>query len=128
MVIIRPPTNSASYLYGHALWNASVNQLSFRSVQVDLPKSLAQTCSTILSEYQKTSPPPAAFTLLVSRHICDQYDPDRVSVMNITETRINVYYRKKICGDCERCRKDTIYNLVRSYMAVTPEVITKQQH
>ncbi len=44
--------------------------------------------------------------------------------MNITETRINVYYRKKMQVTVNDVEKDTIYNLVRSYMAVTPEVIT----
>ena len=37
--------------------------------------------------------------------------------MNITETRINVYYRKKMQVTVNDVEKDTIYNLVRSYMA-----------
>ncbi|WP_290087516.1 DUF4270 family protein [Paramuribaculum intestinale] len=107
----------------NALWNDSVNQLSFRSVQVDLPKSLATDLFTHFEQVPEDFTTPAAFTSwFPGIYVTNTFGSGRV--MNITETRINVYYRKKMQVTVNDVEKDTIYNLVRSYMAVTPEVIT----
>lgn len=107
----------------NALWNDSVNQLSFRSVQVDLPKSLATDLFNHFERVPEDFTTPAAFTSwFPGIYVTNTFGSGRV--MNITETRINVYYRKKMQVTVNDVEKDTIYNLVRSYMAVTPEVIT----
>lgn len=107
----------------NAMWNDSINQQSFRSVMVDMPKSFATDLFTHFKEVPEDFTTPAAFTAwFPGIYVTNTFGSGRV--MNITETRVNVYYRKKAKVTVQEVEKDTIYQMVRSYLAVTPEVIT----
>lgn len=90
---------------------------------VDLPKSFATDLFTHFQQVPEDFATPAAFTAwFPGIYVRNTFGSGRV--MNISETRVNVYYRKKDKVTVNDVEKDTIYQLVRSYMAVTPEVIT----
>lgn len=107
----------------NAMWNDSISEQSFRSVMVDLPKSFATDLFTHFQQAPEDFATPAAFTAwFPGIYVRNTFGSGRV--MNISETRVNVYYRKKDKVTVNDVEKDTIYQLVRSYMAVTPEVVT----
>ncbi|MCI9607508.1 MAG: DUF4270 domain-containing protein [Muribaculaceae bacterium] len=118
------PTPIGSAIYtGHAMHNDSINSLNFRSVTVDLPRSLGQELFEGFEKNPDVFSSPSEFAkFFPGLYIANSFGSGRI--MNITETRINLYYRQHAKVTVDNVEKDTIYNKVRSYFAVTPEVIT----
>ncbi len=118
------PTPIGSTIYtGHAMHNDSINNLSFRSVTVDLPRSLGQDLFEDFERNPDAFASPTEFAkLFPGLYISNSFGSGRI--MNISETRINLYYRKHDKVTVDDVEKDTIYNKVKSYFAVTPEVVT----
>lgn len=107
----------------HAMYNDSINAQNFRSFTVKLPQELGQKLYNDFLQDSALFALPEKFTnLFPGLYITTSFGSGRV--VNITETRINVYYRKHGKATVNDVEKDTIYNKVRSYFAVTPEVIT----
>lgn len=107
----------------HAMYNDSINSLNFRSFTVPLPRKLGQDLYNAFLEDSSMFALPERFTkLFPGVYVTTSFGSGRV--INITETRINVYYRQHTKATVDGVEKDTIYNKIRSYFAVTPEVIT----
>ncbi|MDE5745529.1 MAG: DUF4270 domain-containing protein [Paramuribaculum sp.] len=107
----------------HAMYNDSINSLSFRSFNVTLPKELGQNLYNAYLQDSSMFALPDKFTeLFPGLYVTTSFGSGRV--INISETRINIYYRQHAKVTVNDVEKDTIYNKVRSYFAVTPEVIT----
>lgn len=118
------PTPIGSAIYtGHAMHNDSVANLNFRSVTVDLPRSLGQQLFTSYEQNPDMFATPAEFAkLFPGLYIANSFGSGRI--MNISETRINIYYRQNAKVTVDDVEKDTVYSKVKSYFAVTPEVVT----
>ena len=107
----------------HAMYNDSVNALNFRSFSITLPRSLGQDLySAYLQDSSMFALPDKFTTLFPGLYVTTSFGSGRV--INISETRINIYYRQHTTATVDDVEKDTVYNKVRSYFAVTPEVIT----
>lgn len=108
---------------GNALQNDSVNNLSYRTINVNLPVEFARSFYKEYLEHPATFATPQAFAeFFPGIYIKNSFGNGRVT--NINETRINVFYRRHGTVTKDDVTRDTVYNLVRTYMAVTPEVVT----
>ena len=107
----------------HAMYNDSINALNFRSFSVPLPRKLGQDLyNAYLQDSSMFALPDKFTTLFPGLYVTTSFGSGRV--INISETRINIYYRQHTKATVNNVEKDTIYNKVRSYFTVTPEVIT----
>ncbi|MCM1483174.1 MAG: DUF4270 domain-containing protein [Muribaculaceae bacterium] len=108
---------------GNALASDSLNELYFRSIIVDLPLEFGRKFYSEYLTNPATFDTPQSFAnFFPGLYIKNSFGSGRVT--NITETRINLFYRRHDTVEVDDVEKDTIYNLVRTYMAVTPEVVT----
>lgn len=107
----------------HAMYNDSVNSLNFRSFTVTLPRELGQNLFNAYLQDSSFFALPDKFTsLFPGLYVTTSFGSGRV--INISETRINVYYRQHTTATVNNVEVDTVYNKVRSYFTVSPEVIT----
>lgn len=109
---------------GNALYNDSVNDLAYRVVSVKLPKQFGLDFYNEYLTNPSTFATPEAFTqFFPGLYVKNTFGSGRV--INFSETRINLYYKKhtKYTNKVGE-ERDTIYNKVSAYMAVTPEVIS----
>lgn len=108
---------------GNALSNDSLNNLYYRTISVDLPVDFARSFYKEYRTNPNTFATPQAFAqFFPGLYIRNSFGNGRVT--NISETRINVFYRRHATIETDSSTRDTVYNLVRTYMAVTPEVVT----
>lgn len=111
---------SASYTASALGMKDSVKNLNYREVSVKLPVELARSMFTEYKNNKNTFSSPSAFSkFFPGLYVTTSFGSGRV--MNIENTTVDVYYRKKYALSEE---KDTIYNLNASYLATTPEVVT----
>ena len=109
---------------GNALYNDSINNLDYRAVSVSLPKEFALNFYREYINHPETFATPEAFTTFFpGLYVKNTFGSGRV--INFSETRINLYYKRhaKYTNKAGE-ERDTIYNKVSAYMAVTPEVIS----
>lgn len=116
-------TKNSQIYTGNALFNDSVNNLSYRTVVATLPVEFGKK---VFREY-KTNPatfatPDAFCKFFPGLYVKNSFGAGRV--INISQTRINFYYRKRSTVTSNGETRDTIINSSATYMAVTPEVIT----
>lgn len=115
------PIGSRIYT-GHAMHNDSLNSLSFRTISVNLPRSYGQELYSSYLQHPDLFASPEQFAQwFPGLYVTNTFGTGRV--VNISETRLNMYYRKNGVDTVDGVAVDTVYNLVRSYFAVTPEVI-----
>ncbi|MBD5243788.1 MAG: DUF4270 domain-containing protein [Bacteroides sp.] len=96
----------------NALQSDSLNKLEYRSIEVKLPVEFGRDLyRRYLSDPSTFATPQAFANWFPGVYISNSFGSGRV--VNISESRVNVYYRAN----------DTV-RYGRSYMAVTPEVIT----
>lgn len=115
------PIGSRIYT-GHAMHNDSLNSLSFRTISVNLPRSYGQELFSSYLQHPDLFASPEQFAQwFPGLYVTNTFGTGRV--VNISETRLNMYYRKNGVDTVDGVAVDTVYNLVRSYFAVTPEVI-----
>lgn len=115
------PIGSRIYT-GHAMHNDSLNNLSFRTISVNLPRSYGQELYSSYLQHPDLFASPEQFAQwFPGLYVTNTFGTGRV--VNISETRLNMYYRKNGVDTVDGVAVDTVYNLVRSYFAVTPEVI-----
>lgn len=116
-------TRNTQVYTGNALYNDSVNALKYRTISVKLPIEFGRK---VFNEYitnSATFATPEAFCqFFPGLYIKNTFGSGRV--INIRESRINFYYRKKTTKTVNGETRDTIINTNATYMAVTPEVIT----
>lgn len=99
----------------------SLAALEYRSVYVDLPKSLGQELySKYLSDPLTFSEPSAFAQFFPGIYIKNSYGSGRMLQVLVSEMRM--YYRQTL--PIEGAGRDSTYNRVSSYFAVTPEVIS----
>ncbi|MCH5318970.1 MAG: DUF4270 family protein [Paramuribaculum sp.] len=119
------PNPIASQIYtGNALYNDSINNLSYRTISVDLPLQLGKDIFSHYVESPEDFADPNAFTKwFPGLYVTNSFGSGLI--VNISETRINLHYRKHATYENSLGEeRDTVYKLVRSYLAVVPEVIT----
>lgn len=108
---------------GNALFNDSVNNLSYRTIAVKLPLEWGRNVYKQYLNHPETFSSPQAFAkFFPGLYVKNTFGQGRVT--NITNTRINFYYTKHGTYMKDEEERDTIYNVASSYMAVTPEVIS----
>lgn len=116
-------TPSGHIYTGNALYNDSVNSLSFRTVTVNLPIQFAKDFYSEYLNNPATFATPAAFArFFPGIYVKTSFGSGRV--INFDETRINLFYRRHAKVTKDGVERDTIYNLASTYMAVTPEVVS----
>lgn len=99
----------------------SLAALDYRSVYVNLPKSLGQELyNKYLSDPSIFSEPSAFAQFFPGIYIKNSYGSGRVLQVVVSEMRM--YYRQTL--PIEGTDRDSTYNRVSSYFAVTPEVIS----
>lgn len=108
----------------NVLHSDSLAGLSYRTIYVNLPREFGCELFTRFKEHPETFATPSAFAeWFPGLYISNTFGSGRV--VNINETRMNLYYRKHAKYETTSgTTRDTIYNLVRGYLSVTPEVIT----
>lgn len=109
---------------GNALQNDSLNDLSYRTISFEFPREFAVK---FYNEYLKnpaTFATPQSFSkFFPGIYIQNSFGNGRIT--NIKETRVNLHFqRHQTLTNNEGVQRDTVYQLSRSYMAVTPEVVT----
>lgn len=108
---------------GNALYNDSINDLVYRSVMVDLPKSFAVKFYNEYINHPETFATPQAFTsFFPGIYVKNTFGSGRV--INFSATQIRLYYKRHATVTKNGEERDTIYNITSTYMAVTPEVIS----
>lgn len=107
----------------NALHNDSLAKLNYRTIEVKLPRSFGQS---LYSEYKSnpaTFATPQAFAqFFPGIYVKSTFGSGRV--MNIVDSRINLYYSRHEKVGSGAQQRDTVYHFTRTYLAVTPEVIT----
>ena len=119
------PTPIGEQVYtAHAMYSDSINSLSYRSITVTLPVSLGREIFRKFSQQPDIFASPEQFAQwFPGLYVTTSFGSGRI--ININETRINFYYRQHgTTSVSENVQKDTVYNRVKSYLAVTPEVVT----
>ncbi len=107
----------------NALYNDSVNNLAYRTISVDLPLSFAKRFYNEYITNPATFATPGAFAeFFPGVYIKSTFGSGLV--VNINETRINLYYKKHDKVTKNDVTRDTVYKVSSTYMAVTPEVVT----
>lgn len=108
---------------GNALYSDSINNLSYRTVSVNLPLQFGREFfSEYLNSPQTFATPSAFAQFFPGLYIKNSFGSGRV--INFNETRINLYYKRHAKVTKDGVEKDTVYNISSTYMAVTPEVVT----
>lgn len=109
---------------GNALSNDSLNNLSYRTIAVELPLSFAKSFYSEYIKNPQTFASPEYFTTKFFKglYIKNSFGDGRIT--NINETRINLSYNKHDTYTRNDTVRDTVYHRTNSYMAVTPEVIS----
>lgn len=108
---------------GNALYNDSVNNLAYRTISVKLPLEFGRKVYNQYINHPETFATPQAFAkFFPGLYVKNTFGQGRVT--NITNTRINFYFTQHDTYTKDGEERDTTYNVARSYMAVTPEVIT----
>lgn len=107
----------------NALYNDSVNNLAYRTVSVSLPLEFGKRFfNEYLNSPQTFATPQAFAQFFPGLYIRNSFGSGRV--ININESRINLYYKRHAKITTNDVTRDTIYNASATYMAVTPEVVT----
>ena len=116
-------TTQSQIYTGNALYNDSVNNLAYRTISVKLPLEFGRKVYNQYINHPETFATPQAFAkFFPGLYVKNTFGQGRVT--NITNTRINFYFTQHATYTKDGEERDTTYNVARSYMAVTPEVIT----
>lgn len=116
-------TDRTQIYTGNALYNDSINALSYRTVSVKLPDSFAKSFFNEYLKSPQTFATPQAFAqFFPGLYVKNTFGSGRV--INFSETRINLYYKRHTTITTNGVERDTVFNTSSTYMAVTPEVIT----
>ena len=108
---------------GNALYNDSINNLTYRSVMVKLPRSFAVNFYNEYINHPETFATPQAFTsFFPGIYVKNTFGSGRV--INFSATQIQLYYKRHAKFTKDGVERDTTYNITSTYMAVTPEVIS----
>lgn len=99
----------------------SVAELTYRTINVDLPLSLAQEIFTKYKENPEVFSVPSLFAeFFPGIYVSNTYGSGRI--VNIDNTLIRMYYHKTM--PIEGSDSDTTYYKEGNYLAVSPEIVT----
>lgn len=106
-----------------ALHSDSLNSLSFRVIEVNLPKQFGLEIYDRYLSNPETFTTPESFTnYFPGLYIANSFGSGRV--INIGETRINLYHRYETTIETDSTSTDTILSTSKTIMAVAPEVLS----
>lgn len=107
----------------NALYNDSLSNLNYRAIQIKLPLSMAKDLyNRYLSNPETFASPQAFAEWFPGIYISNTFGSGRI--VNIYQTRMNVYFHRHTKIETDSVTRDTITNGTRAYLAVTPEVVT----
>lgn len=107
----------------NALHNDSIANLAYRTISVTLPREFGQDLYREYVSNPATFSSPTLFTqYFPGIYVKSTFGSGRV--MNIVDTRINIHYSRHATVGSGSTQRDTTYHFSRSYLAVTPEIIT----
>lgn len=116
-------TPSSAIYTASALHSDSLNSMSYRIIEAKLPKSFALEIFDRYLTHPETFATPEAFTkYFPGLYIANSFGSGRV--VNIGESRINMYYRYETTIETDSTSTDTILSSARTIMGVTPEILT----
>lgn len=108
---------------GNTLHSDSLSSLSFQTIEIKLDKQFGVD---LLKEYRDSTSifysPETFAQWFPGVYIANSFGDGRVT--EISETRVNLYYRVKQRLETDSTSRDTIFPRITSCLAVTPEVIT----
>lgn len=109
---------------GNALYNDSISTtVRTRSVSVKLPKDFAVSFFKEYIDHPETFATPQRFAqFFPGLYVKNTFGSGRV--INFSETCINLFYRRHAKVTKNGVERDTVYNVSKTYMAVTPEVVS----
>lgn len=101
--------------------NDSIKKLPYRTIYIDLPLSLGKEFFNKYKENPEIYSTPSSFAnYFPGIYITNSYGTGRI--MKISNSQVKLYYHKTI--KMEGTDKDSTYQKVGNYFAVTPEIIT----
>ncbi|MDE7024496.1 MAG: DUF4270 domain-containing protein [Paramuribaculum sp.] len=107
----------------NALHNDSIANLAYRTISVPLPREFGQSLYKEYVDNPTTFSTPQQFAkFFPGIYVKSTFGSGRV--MNIVDTRINIHYTRHATIGSGSSLRDTTYHFTRSYLAVTPEIIT----
>ena len=108
---------------GAALHNDSLQNLTYRSIIINLPRQIGVDIYNEYLTHPETFQTPTAFAkFFPGLYIANSFGSGRVTTIH--ETRINFYYKRWIEVNRDSVTVDTLVQQSATYLAVTPEVIT----
>ncbi len=109
---------------GNALYDDSISTtVRTRSVAVKLPKDFAVSFFKEYIEHPETFATPQRFTqFFPGLYVKNTFGSGRV--INFSQTNIKLFYRRHAKVTKNDVERDTVYNVSKTYMAVTPEVVS----
>lgn len=108
---------------GNTIYSDSLSGLSYRDITVALPLDFAKKFYNQYITNPQTFATPTAFAeFFPGLYIQNTFGDGRIT--NIEETRINVRFKRHSTYTKNDTVYDTIYNITKAYMSVTPEVVT----
>lgn len=108
---------------GNALQSDSLNKLSYRTISFEFPRSFAlKFYNEYVSNPSTFSTPQSFAKFFPGIYIQNSFGDGRIT--NIKETRVNLHFQRHQTLTSDDIVRDTVYNISKTYMAVTPEVVT----
>lgn len=108
---------------GNALQSDSLNKLSYRTISFEFPRSFAVKFYNEYITHPSTFSTPQNFAkFFPGLYIQNSFGNGRIT--NIKETRVNLHYQRHQTLSDDNGERDTVYNISKTYLAVTPEVVT----
>ena len=116
-------TKNTHIYTGNALYNDSLSTSGSRSIAVKLPLEFAHNFYREYINNPSVFETPQAFTqFFKGLYVKNTFGSGRV--INFNQTRINLYYKRHAKVTKDGVERDTVYNVISTYMAVTPEVVS----
>lgn len=116
-------TQTSQIYTGNALYNDSLSNTGTRTVAIALPKQFAVNFYNEYVSNPSVFEDPQSFTkFFKGLYVKNTFGSGRV--INFSQTSINLYYKRHAKVTKDGVERDTVYNVISTYMAVTPEVVS----
>lgn len=116
-------TTGTQIYTGNALYNDSINNLSYRTVAVNLPREFGVKLFEEYINNPSTFSNPYSFAqFFPGLYVKNTFGSGRV--INFNETRVNLHYKKHARVTTNNVEHDTVYHVTSTYLTVSPEIIS----
>ncbi|MBD5316294.1 MAG: DUF4270 domain-containing protein [Bacteroides sp.] len=117
------PMGSTMYALNGGAVPDSMASFPYRFITIDLGKEFGRKVFNKYKDSPSTFATPEAFAQwFPGMYLANTFGSGRVA--QVDSTVISMYYRQTLPIDDEKNPRDTVYNRVSSYLAVTPEILT----